>query len=140
LLALRVELVAEITQRMWRQLSVYQELAAETFERHVAMAMARLADSFRLATRALRTMHAFGLAGTRDLAALGLLPAVAGAPDVGDALRRRYLEPLAESGSAAENITTLRAYGGGGRCSAPRSTPDPGGLGQMRARAIAKAL
>src|SRR5882757_9768592 len=70
----------------------------------------RLAESFRLATRALDTLQAFGMAGTRDLADLGLRPAVAGDPDVGAALRRRYLEPLAESGSGAEIAATLRAY------------------------------
>ncbi|MDT7640377.1 MAG: hypothetical protein QOC83_4665 [Pseudonocardiales bacterium] len=70
----------------------------------------RLAESFRLATRALDTLQAFGMAGTRDLADLGLRPAVAGDPDVGAALRRRYLEPLAESGSGAEITATLRAY------------------------------
>jgi len=75
-----------------------------------AVPLDRLAESFRLATRALNTMHAFGLAGTRDLCALGLRPAVADDPDVGAALQRRYLEPLAESGSAAEIIATLRTY------------------------------
>ena len=29
---------------------------------------------------------------------------------VGDSLRKRYLEPLAEGGSARELMTTLRAY------------------------------
>jgi hypothetical protein len=70
----------------------------------------RLAESFRLATRALRTAHAFGLAGTHDLAGLGLRAAVVADTDVGEALRRRYLDPLAESGSGAEIITTLREY------------------------------
>jgi hypothetical protein len=70
----------------------------------------RLAESFRLATRALRTAHAFGLAGTHDLAGLGLRAAVVADTDVGEALRRRYLDPLAESGSGAEIIATLREY------------------------------
>jgi hypothetical protein len=70
----------------------------------------RLAESFRLATRALRTAHAFGLAGTHDLAGLGLRAAVVADADVGAALRRRYLDPLAESGSGAEIIATLREY------------------------------
>jgi len=70
----------------------------------------RLAESFRLATRALDTLQAFGMTGTRDLAELGLRPAVSADPDVGAALRRRYLEPLAESGSGAEIVATLRAY------------------------------
>lgn len=70
----------------------------------------RLADSFRLATRALRTAHAFRLEGTHDLAGLGLRAAVVADPDVGAALRRRYLDPLAESGSGSEIIATLREY------------------------------
>jgi len=69
-----------------------------------------LAESFRLATRALRTAHAFGLAGTHDLAGLSLRAAVVADADVGAALRRRYLDPLSESGSGAEIITTLREY------------------------------
>lgn len=71
------------------------------------MPLDRLAESFRLATRALNTMHAFGLAGTRDLAALGLRPAVAN-DDVGAALRRRYLEPLAECLVAWPGLAWLR--------------------------------
>ena len=39
LLARRVELAADISRRIQRRLSVYQELAAESFERYVAMAM-----------------------------------------------------------------------------------------------------
>lgn len=70
----------------------------------------QLAESFRLATRAFHTAHAFGLAGTHDLAGLGLRAAVVADPDVGMALRRRYLDPLAESGSGTEIIATLREY------------------------------
>jgi len=75
-----------------------------------AVPLDRLAESFRLAGRALDTLEAFGLAGTRDLAGLGLRPAVAADADVGAALRRRYLEPLADSGSGVEIVATLRAY------------------------------
>lgn len=70
----------------------------------------RLAESFRLASRALHTMRAFRLAGTRDLAQLGLHAAVVADADVGDALCRRYLAPLAESGSGPEIEATLREY------------------------------
>ncbi|HWE32128.1 MAG TPA: helix-turn-helix domain-containing protein [Solirubrobacteraceae bacterium] len=66
----------------------------------------RLAESFELATRALTTMRAFGLVGTNDLDALGTLPAIVADRAVGDALVRRYLEPLA--GSQAEIAATLR--------------------------------
>jgi DNA-binding PucR family transcriptional regulator len=44
------------------------------------------------------------------LAGLGLRAAVVADADVGVALRRRYLDPLAESGSGAEIIATLREY------------------------------
>ena len=75
-----------------------------------AVALDRLAESFRLATRSLRTLRAFGTAGTQDLARLGLRAAVVADTDVGQALRRRYLEPLVDSGSGPEIIATLRAY------------------------------
>jgi PucR-like helix-turn-helix protein len=75
-----------------------------------AVALERLAESFRLATRALHTLRAFDLTGTSDLATLGLRAAVVADTDVGAALRSRYLEPLARTGSADEIIATLRAY------------------------------
>lgn len=75
-----------------------------------AVALDRLAESFRLATRSLRTLRAFGTTGTQDLARLGLRAAVVADTDVGQALRRRYLEPLVDSGSGPEIIATLRAY------------------------------
>ena len=70
----------------------------------------RLAESFRLATRALVTADAFGLKGTYDVAQLGLRPAVVADDDVGDALCRRYLDPLEATRSAGELTATLRAY------------------------------
>ena len=70
----------------------------------------RLAESFRLATRALVTADAFGLSGIYDVAQLGLRPAVVADDDVGDALCRRYLDPLAATRSAGELTATLRAY------------------------------
>ncbi len=70
----------------------------------------RLADSFRLATRALDAAAGFGMTGVHDLAGLGLLAAVAADSDVGDALCARYLEPLVGSGSAAEVVASLRVY------------------------------
>jgi len=66
----------------------------------------RLSESFELASRALTTMRAFGLVGVRDLDALGVLPAIVADRAVGDALVRRYLEPLA--GSQAEIGASLR--------------------------------
>lgn len=75
-----------------------------------AVPLERLCESFRLASRALRTMEAFGLAGTRDLASLGLRPAVLADPDVGIALRDRYLAALTRSASNSELLESLRAY------------------------------
>ena len=66
----------------------------------------RLPESFEFATRALMTMRACGLVGVRDLDALGVLPAIVADRAVGDALVRRYLEPLA--GSQAEIAASLR--------------------------------
>ncbi len=66
----------------------------------------RLQESFELATRALATMRAFGISGAKDLPALGVLPAIVADRAVGDALVRRYLDPLA--GSQAEIAASLR--------------------------------
>jgi DNA-binding PucR family transcriptional regulator len=66
----------------------------------------RLPESFDLASRALATMRAFGLTGVNDLDALGVLPAIVADRAVGDALLRRYLEPLAAS--QAEIAASLR--------------------------------
>lgn len=70
----------------------------------------RLAESYRLALRALATAQACGLRGSYDIASLGLRPAVALDADVGELLRRRYLEPLATANSTSELIETLRTY------------------------------
>jgi PucR C-terminal helix-turn-helix domain len=67
----------------------------------------RLEESFELATRALATMRAFGMTGVNGLEALGLLPAIVADRAIGDALVRRYLEPLA--GSQTEIAASLRA-------------------------------
>jgi hypothetical protein len=70
----------------------------------------RLSESYRLAARALMTVQACSLRGAYDIPALGLRAAVAVDTDVGESLRKRYLEPLAEGGSARELMTTVRAY------------------------------
>jgi hypothetical protein len=66
----------------------------------------RLTESFELASRTLATMQAFEMVGVYDLDALGVLPAIVADRAVGDALVRRYLEPLA--GSQAEIAASLR--------------------------------
>lgn len=70
----------------------------------------RLAESYRLAARALVTVQACKLIGAYDLESLGLRSAVAVDTDIGAILRRRYLTPLAVGGSAEDLIATLRAY------------------------------
>lgn len=70
----------------------------------------RLSESYRLAARSLMTMQACGVGGVHDITSLGLRAAVAMDADVGDWLRKRYLEPLEAGGSACELIATLRAY------------------------------
>ncbi|AGM31017.1 regulator of polyketide synthase expression [Mycobacteroides abscessus subsp. massiliense] len=70
----------------------------------------QLAESYRSAARALVTAEACGLQGAYDIAALGLRSTVALDLEVGELLRRRYLEPLSLASSAGELIATLRAY------------------------------
>jgi hypothetical protein len=70
----------------------------------------RLAESYRSAARALVTAEACGLQGAYDIASLGLRPALALDTEVGELLRRRYVQPLAAANSAGELIATLRAY------------------------------
>jgi PucR-like helix-turn-helix protein len=67
----------------------------------------RLTESFELATRTHATMRAFALTGVEELDALGMLPAVVADRAVGDALVRRFLEPLASS--RTEIAASLRA-------------------------------
>ena len=67
----------------------------------------RLTESFELASRTLATVRAFDMVGVYDLDALGVLPAIVADRTVGDALVRRYLEPLAAS--QAEIAASLRA-------------------------------
>jgi PucR C-terminal helix-turn-helix domain len=74
----------------------------------------RLAESYRSAARALVTAEACGLRGAFSIASLGLRPALALDTEVGELVRRRYLQPLAAGNSASELIATLRAYLGCG--------------------------
>jgi hypothetical protein len=69
-----------------------------------------LAESYGLAARALMTAEACGYQGAHDISSLGLRAAVAMDKQVGESLRKRYLEPLEAGGSAGEIAATLRAY------------------------------
>jgi PucR C-terminal helix-turn-helix domain len=75
-----------------------------------ARPLERLAESYRSATRALVTAEACGLRGAYDIASLGLRPALALDTEVGELLRRRYLQPLASTSSAGDLVATLKAY------------------------------
>jgi hypothetical protein len=70
----------------------------------------RLAESFRLATRALTTAAGFGLAGAHELGSLGVRPAIVADQDVADALRSRYLAPVAATASGGEILATVRTW------------------------------
>ncbi|OBF82631.1 PucR family transcriptional regulator [Mycobacterium sp. 852002-51163_SCH5372311] len=70
----------------------------------------RLNESYRMAARALVTAEACGLRGAYDIATLGLRTAVAMDADVGELLRKRYLQPLSASGSSRDLVATLRTY------------------------------
>jgi PucR C-terminal helix-turn-helix domain len=70
----------------------------------------RLVESYRAAARALVTAEACGFEGAHDIASLGLRAAIASDGEVGELVRRRYLEPLAGASSEAELIATLRTY------------------------------
>jgi hypothetical protein len=70
----------------------------------------RLSESFRLATRALATADGFGLIGVHSVASLGLRTAIAADRDVGQALARRYLDPVSGAPSAEEILVSLRVY------------------------------
>ncbi|HSV66810.1 MAG TPA: helix-turn-helix domain-containing protein [Mycobacteriales bacterium] len=72
--------------------------------------LARLDESFRMASRALETAHRHRLTGAHEFGRLGLLPAVHADGAVGNALRRRYLAPLGDTEFAVEVVDTLRVY------------------------------
>jgi hypothetical protein len=68
----------------------------------------RLDQSFRLSVRALETADQACLTGVHEFDRLGWLPAVPADPAVGEALCRRYLDPLANTESGDEIVDTLR--------------------------------
>jgi hypothetical protein len=69
-----------------------------------------LADSFRLASRALTTAQGFGLRGIHDVPGLSLRAAIVADGDVGEVLTARYVDPLISEASGYELIASLRAY------------------------------
>ena len=73
-------------------------------------AIDQLAESFRLASRALTAAKAFGLTGVHDISSLGARAAIAAEHQVGETLGARYLDPLSSSTAGAEIVRSLRAY------------------------------
>jgi hypothetical protein len=69
-----------------------------------------LADSFRLATRALDTAVAFRLVGVHNIGSLGLRAAIVADRDVGVELSQRYVSVLGERSKGADVINSVRAY------------------------------
>ena len=75
------------------------------------MPLGRLAESFRLASRALHTASSFGLTGVHDMASLGIRPAIVSDQDVAATLHDRYLAPLDGLGDGRDTIiASVRAY------------------------------
>jgi hypothetical protein len=71
----------------------------------------QFAAAHRAASTAFETAWALGLEGTYDLPGLGLRAAVQASPEVGIALRERFLTPLLASGSLGEELlSTARAF------------------------------
>ncbi len=70
----------------------------------------RLAESFRLATRALTTAAGFGLSGSHDLESLGVRPAMIADHDVAGALKARYLDPISATQTGDEIISSLELW------------------------------
>jgi hypothetical protein len=80
----------------------------------------RLEESFRLASRALATAAAFGMTGVFELGELGVRPAILADRELGDELKRRYLDPLMDSSDIAQTLveTTRRYFENGMRVEA----------------------
>lgn len=75
-----------------------------------ALPLDEMAESYRLATRALITAQKFGMRGVQDISSVGLRAAMVADTEVGKAMQTRYVGPLRDSGSAQELITTIDAY------------------------------
>jgi len=73
--------------------------------------LGRLPAAHQEASVAFETAWALGMEGTHDLGSLGIRAAVQASPEVGQALRERYLAPLLASGTLGEELLgTTRAY------------------------------
>jgi hypothetical protein len=75
-----------------------------------AVPLSHLDESFRLATRALETAIAFGLRGLHDLQGLGVRAAILTDREVGDELKRRYIDPLAAGDTSMALAETVERY------------------------------
>jgi hypothetical protein len=71
----------------------------------------RFEESFRRASRALATAAAFGITGVVELGELGVRPAILADGELGDELKRRYLDPLMDGSDIAQTLVeTTRRY------------------------------
>jgi hypothetical protein len=71
----------------------------------------KLADAFRLASRAVETAHALRRRGVVELSTLGLAPAVLADHDVGNGVLERYVAPVERRGrSGAAILDTVERY------------------------------
>jgi PucR-like helix-turn-helix protein len=71
----------------------------------------KLADAFRLASRAVETAHALRRRGVVELSTLGLAPAVLADHDVGNGVLERYVTPVERRGrSGAAILDTVERY------------------------------
>lgn len=73
--------------------------------------MPDLPEAFRDATRAHATAEAVGVMGCRDLDGLGLFPALVADHAVGDAMVRRFIQPVENLGAAGDALLhTVSCY------------------------------
>ena len=80
-----------------------------------AVPLSQLEGSFRLATRALGTAVAFGLDGVYDLQGLGARAAILTDREVGEELKRRFIDPLTAGGDTSMALAeTVERYIGNG--------------------------
>jgi hypothetical protein len=76
-----------------------------------AVSLREMESAFREATRVAQTAAAFARPGVQTLASLGVRSAIVGDDEVGDALVRRYVEPLDALGAMRDGmLDTIEQY------------------------------
>jgi hypothetical protein len=69
-----------------------------------ALPLDEMAESYRLATRALITAQKFGMRGVQDISSVGLRAAMVADTEVGKAMQTRYVGPLRDSGGVSFHL------------------------------------